>query len=249
MLPPCCRVPAPERPQRFEWSPTLKRSTIFLTLMCLLALPMFSAPMFAQPQSATSQAGWEIVRADYGSGNTWVDVTERVRALIHNDLLSFRVGPTTVGQAGQRGNNHILKMQLRDARGNTRQISFRDRQRVNFKANNSSMTQLRITKAIYGTRYRTADVTARLNSQIQGNQINLRVNNDTMGGDPAPNRSKQLTVQYVLAGRAAETVINEGETLSLNNSNANNGRLKITRAVYGVGSRWSDVTNRLTSRI
>ncbi|MDP9269246.1 MAG: DUF3011 domain-containing protein [Acidobacteriota bacterium] len=201
--------------------------------------------MFAAPGT-----GWDIVRATYGSGNSWVDVTERVRSLVQNDMLNFSVGRDTLGQTGQWGRNRILRLQLRDARGNNRLVIYRDRQQVNLQVNTTYLSRLRINRATYGSGYRSADVTARLNSQIQGNQLNLRVNNDTMGGDPAPNQSKTLTVAYALDSRTNQVVINEGDMLRLNNSTGTNtGRLQITRAVYGVGSRWADVTNRLNSQI
>jgi hypothetical protein len=74
---------------------------------------------------------------------------------------------------------------------------------------------LRIDRATYGSGGRSADVTSRLNSQIRGDQLNLPVNSDTMGGDPAPNQAKTLTVQYAQNGRTNQVVVNEGDTLRL----------------------------------
>src|SRR2546423_4120911 len=105
-------------------------------------------------------------------------------------------------------------MQLKDAHGRDRQVSYRDRQQVSFRVNTSSyLSTLRITRAIYGSAYRSSDVTSRLNSQIQGNQLQMRVNNDSMGGDPSPNQAKTLSVQYAVNGRANQVIVNEGDVL------------------------------------
>jgi Zn-dependent protease with chaperone function len=76
-------------------------------------------------------------------------------------------------------------------------------------------SSLQILRAEYGAGNRFSDVTARLNSQIQGDQLNLQVTNDTMGGDPAQDQEKTLRIQYVYNGRQGQMVVNEGDYLSL----------------------------------
>src|SRR5205085_34186 len=119
--------------------------------------------------------------------------------------------------------------------------------------NSDAQRRLQITRAIYGANYRNADVTTRLNSQITGNQIELRVNNDSMGGDPAPNQSKTLRVDYTFDGRTNQVVVNEGDVLRVpdggKNTGSNTGSLQIYRATYGSAYRSSDVTARLSSQI
>ena len=218
----------------------MKKLCVALVLMSLIALPLL----------AQTTTGWEIIRADYGSGNNWVDVTERVRSLVQNGSLNFRVGENTLGENSRRGRNRALRLQLQDSQGRTRQMTFRDRQQVNLQVYNSYQGTLRINRAIYGNGNRSSDVTSRLNSQIQGGQLNIQVNNQTMGGDPAPNRAKTLTVQYALNGRNSQVVINEGDTLSLPYGTTNTqGNLQIYRATYGAGYRTTDVTSRLNSQI
>src|SRR3954471_14501418 len=150
----------------------VKKSLLALALVCLFTLPAIAAT-----------SDWQIVRAEYGSGNKWVDVTDRVQSLVKNDVLNLTVSADALGQPARRGRNRVLRMQLKDAHGKPRQVSYRDRQQVSFRVNTSSyLSSLRITRATYGSAYRSADVTARLNSQIQGNQLQMRVNNDSMGG-------------------------------------------------------------------
>jgi hypothetical protein len=74
---------------------------------------------------------------------------------------------------------------------------------------------LRIISAKYGNGYRTADVTARLQGMVNNGTIRVRVNNDSMGGDPAPNQSKTLHLQYFYQGRQRSHSVREGDTLQI----------------------------------
>jgi hypothetical protein len=218
----------------------VKRFCIVLVLVSLIALPLL----------AQTTGSWQIIRADYGSGNNWVDVTDRVRSLVQDGSLNFRVDGSALGAGARRGRNRALRLQLQDANGTSRQITYRDNQQVNLQVYNAYQSTLHINRAIYGNGTRSSDVTSRLNSQIQQGQLNIEVNNQTMGGDPARNRPKTLTVQYALNGRTSQVVINEGDTLRLPyGATSSQGNLHINRAIYGSGYRTSDVTSRLNSQI
>jgi hypothetical protein len=185
--------------------PHLKRLGIALLLVSLLVIPAFSS----------SSAGWEIVRADYGWGNNWIDVTDRVRSLVQNDSLNFRVDGNALGATQRRGRNRTLRLQLKDNVGSMQQMTFRESEQVSLQVYDRYKQALRITLATYGADNRTADVTQRLNSQIRGDQLTLQVSNETMGGDPARNRAKRLTVQYSMNGQSNQAVVREGEYLRL----------------------------------
>jgi DUF3011 family protein/DnaJ-like protein len=232
----------------------LKRSFIvkrFGAVLALLLLIVF--PVWAQ---VGPQRG-ELMRADYGSGNRWVDVTQRVRSLIRGESLKFRVDNDTLRVDPLPGTAKALRLQFRDTNGRTRQLRFQENQYVNLRVNRRGSTyadggsgRLQILRAVYGAGNRSSDVTARLNSQIQGDQLNLQVTNDTMGGDPSVGRNKTLTVQYAYNGREGRAAINEGDYIRLPEGSATyQGNLQILRAVYGAGNRLSDVTNRLNSQI
>ncbi len=93
-----------------------------------------------------------------------------------------------------------------------------DRDRGDWNRGGNSATyhgRLRIIQAQYGVGNRFADVTSRLNSEIQNGQLNLQVNNNTMGGDPARSKDKTLRVQYMYNGQRGQMVINEGDYLRL----------------------------------
>ena len=218
----------------------MKKSCVALLLVCLAALPLL----------AQTNTSWEIIRADYGSGNNWVDVTDRVRSLVQGDSLNFTVDGNTLGASQRNGRNRALRLQLRDSEGTSRQVTYRDGQQVNLPVYNAyQSSDLHINRAVYGSGGRSVDVTSRLNSQIQGGQLNLEVSNQTMGRDPAPNQPKTLTVQYTLNGRSNQVVVNEDDTLRLPYGTTSQSSLHINRATYGSGYRTSDVTSRLNSQI
>ncbi len=74
---------------------------------------------------------------------------------------------------------------------------------------------LRITRAVYGAGKRTVDVTARLNGLVHDGQLRVPASNDALGGDPAHNQVKTLTVWYTFNGRPAQVTVNENDFLQL----------------------------------
>jgi Domain of unknown function (DUF3395) len=79
--------------------------------------------------------------------------------------------------------------------------------------------QLQISRALYGDGRRTIDVTGRLNAQIRDGHLSIAVMNETMGGDPARNKLKTLTVWYTFNGRPDQVTVNENDELRLPGAN------------------------------
>jgi hypothetical protein len=77
-----------------------------ITGLAILLTVAFSS--FAQSRR------WELLRAEYGSGGTWVDVTERVRALVNGDSLNMRVDNDTLGGDPTPGARKSLRLRVRD---------------------------------------------------------------------------------------------------------------------------------------
>ena len=78
-----------------------------------------------------------------------------------------------------------------------------------------SINELRVLQASWGAEGRDRDVTGQLNGLVRGNQLNITVNNATMGGDPAPGQQNRLRVIYMLRGLRYETNVPEGGSLTL----------------------------------
>lgn len=231
----------------------------FATSLVILA----AASLTAYAQAAR----WQLVRAEYGAGHTWVDVTSRVASLIHGNSLDITVNNDALGGDPAHGAQKTLRLRVRNESGREEVLSYHEKDTISLSISTTGggYTQgagygqgagfgggggLQILRADYGTQNHFADVTSRLNSQIQNNTLRLRITNDTMGGDPADDRRKTLTIWYLYDGRAANVVVNEKDTLTLPGPNDYvSGNLRILRAQYGADYRYFDVTDRLNSQL
>ena len=74
---------------------------------------------------------------------------------------------------------------------------------------------LRIVDATYGNGRRTTNVTSRLQQMVQNDRLSLRVDNDSMGSDPAPDHVKTLTIVYTFRGRQKRITVREKSMLTL----------------------------------
>jgi hypothetical protein len=91
-----------------------------ITVLAILLAVAFSS--FAQSRR------WELLRAEYGSGGTWVDVTERVRALVNGDLLNMRVDNDTLGGDPTPGARKTLRLRVRDDSGREQLLTYPEKQ-------------------------------------------------------------------------------------------------------------------------
>jgi hypothetical protein len=75
----------------------------------------------------------------------------------------------------------------------------------------TAQPELKILNARYESldRKQSADVTALLTRQIRDSILKIKVDNKTLGGDPAISQKKQLRVEYVLNGQTLEKIIPE----------------------------------------
>ncbi len=218
-----------------------------------------------------------IIRAEFGLGNQWVDVTERVRALVRGEGLNFRVDVDNLLVDPVPNQRKILRLKVLNSHGQIQDLTYPEKSVVRlYIANGHGEVPeppygvspgpppqaaqyggeygrgLQITRAEYGAGPRVRDVTNRLSSMIQGDQLNVRVSSSVMGGDPAEDQPKTLTVWYTYNGRPGQVVVPERDTLILpggGESNYYRSRLRIARAQYGGQSRFVDVTEQLNSQI
>jgi hypothetical protein len=123
-----------------------------------------------------------------------------------------------------------------------------------WNGNPGSGRDLRILQAFYGVPGRQADVSGRLQGMVNNGTLSLRVNNDSMGTDPAPGTRKQLYVVYSYRGQQQKVTVDEDNELRIPSTgyypggNANpgyGGDLRILQAYYGIPGRQTDVSGRL----
>lgn len=176
--------------------------------------------------SAVAAAGqqWYIQSADWGAGNRRQDVTNTVRRLVNGP--NFRANNQNMGVDPYKGADKTLRIIARNQRGQVQTFNYKEGSTVPsqmFTGNNwdrwggNNNSQLRIVQAEWrptsGRRGR--DVTSRLQSMVRNNRLDITVNNQTMGGDPAPGQSKQLYIAYQYRGRSNSTTVGENGRLNL----------------------------------
>ena len=75
---------------------------------------------------------------------------------------------------------------------------------------------LSIISATYGAGRQRRDVTDRVRSMVRDGRLSISVGNDSLGGDPAPNVRKDLSVTYSTGGGGKREVrVNEGQRLNV----------------------------------
>lgn len=245
----------------------MKKQSRWLLIFSIVVLPAFV--------SGQAQDQVQIIRAEFGAGNQWADVTSRVLALVHGEGLNFRVDVDNLLVDPAPHDRKILRLQVRDSSGRIRNLEYPEKSIVRLYVNQGYNAPgggpnnegprseniehgggyghgLQITRAEYGAGGRLRDVTARLSSMVEGDHLSVRVSSDSMGGDPAQDQHKTLTVWYVYDGRPGQAIANERDILTLpgtGESNYYQSRLQIARAQYGAESRFVDVTGQLNSMI
>ena len=72
-----------------------------------------------------------------------------------------------------------------------------------------------VDKFLHPSRRLSADVTRAVTARVTGDSLELTVNGDTLGADPAPGAVKTFTVEYEFNGRRQTVTAKDAETLML----------------------------------
>lgn len=211
-------------------------SLLFLLFALSLGGLLFTTPATAQNES------WRIQRADYGFRNQRTDVTDIVRDLVSRGGVNGRVvvNNQTMGGDPAVGRDKSLRIFARNWRNEDREFDFReggfidvgmfvvprgdgddrrpdhrDRDRDDHDRGNRDRDShdLLIVRGYYGVQGQTANVTDRLQSMVRDGGLELWVNNQNLGGDPAIGADKVLIVIYRYRGQEQATAVREGNRL------------------------------------
>jgi DnaJ-like protein C11, C-terminal len=198
------------------------------------------------------RGGLRILRADYGVEGRFADVTARLASQVQDGRVNLAVNNFTMGgDPADHQRKTLTVWYVFDGRPARESVNEGDT--VSLPADADFFRgRLRVMRAQYGADFRYFDVTERLNSLIQGDQLVLPINNDTMGGDPAPDRRKRLSVVYLFDGQVYRATVDEHASLDLPNGGTPiaddaSGALEILHATYGAEGRRVDITERLRS--
>lgn len=161
----------------------------------------------------------EIVKAVYRARGekTGRDVTEHVRKLQTPSGLDFKVENNLLG--GDPASNRFkeLFIEYRNG-GRPGSTVVQERQMVKLAPGPGENRSLKINKAIYRARgeEKGVDVTEKVRAMISPEGISLVADNQTFGRDPAPNRYKELVLEYEYNGKAERKVLQEHALFSIN---------------------------------
>jgi hypothetical protein len=213
----------------------MKSRMMYLPLFCLLA----ASCLFSTSARAQNGGGWQVVRANWGAGNRWMDVTNQVRRLLNGNRVVI-VNNDNMGGDPAYGAIKILRIQATNARGQSQQFTYNEGSTLNasqFYSNGrpggpgypgnpgfpppnpgypgGGNGSLQITRAYYGLNNRTMDVTQLLRGMVRNGTLAVPVNNNSMGGDPATGGVKVLTVFYRVQGQERTSTVREGNVLRI----------------------------------
>lgn len=198
------------------------------TLFCVVALCASLGAVSASAQS--------LISATYGSGDRRADVRSRLQSLAQGGKLFVRVNNQSMGVDPAPGRAKDLRIQARDRGGEVRDYMFREGEMVSLELDvradadrgyrddddrrdrdwdRRDRDGLIIMRAFYGINNQTAEVTGHLQDLVRNNSLLIRVNNETLGVDPAHEHGKVLCVFYRYRGEPRAAIVRETEELKI----------------------------------
>lgn len=178
------------------------------------------------PARADWQQGeYRILRAEYGTADRHIDVTDRLKELAQRDER-FRLGNNIFGTDPDRGHAKVLRIEAVSGSGRNRTFEYTEGSWVDgsmfegWRGGNwgqggdssgwnrpgyhdGGSGEYRITQARYGTSRHNVDVTGRLRELARGDE-RFRLSNSTFGVDPDRGKLKTLRI-YAEGPRGART--------------------------------------------
>src|SRR5438067_13837930 len=95
----------------------MRSRRILKSVVCLTFVLLVSTAVWAQE--------YQIVRAEYGAGNLWVDVTHQLQEIAASNT-TFRMGNSTFGVDPAPGVVKSLRILARNGRGRERTFQYRE---------------------------------------------------------------------------------------------------------------------------
>jgi hypothetical protein len=175
--------------------------------------------LFLVVGSAAAQGG-ELVAAEYGARDRRVDVTQQVRAYMHDGVLEFDVKDQVFGVDPARNHVKELFIRIRHWDGNVEEFRFPEYSHVRLvldpeRGYEWHDREFHLMRAFYGGAGHFVDVTEQLRSMMRDGRLFVVVDNRSMGGDPDPSVRKVLRVLYWQDGQRRQAVVPEHAELRL----------------------------------
>lgn len=185
---------------------------------------------------AASASAQSLISATYGSGDRRADVRSRLQSFVQGGKLFVRVNNQSMGIDPAPGRAKDLRIQARDRGGEVRDYMFREGEMVSLELearadggrgyrddddqrdrdwDRRDRDGLIIMRAFYGINNQTAEVTGHLQDLVRNNSLFIRVNNETLGVDPAHEHGKVLCVFYRYRGEPRAAIVRETDELRI----------------------------------
>ena len=169
---------------------------------------------------AAMAQGGQLVAAEFGLPGSRVDVTPRVRSLIHDGVLQFEVTRQVLGVDPAPGHMKDLVIRIQHWDGDTQDYAYPEKSAVSLELDPDAgydwrERNLHIMRAYYGGEGHFVNVTERLRHMIDDGRLHTRVDNDHLGLDPDPHVRKVLRVLYWYDGQRRQITVAEKRELIL----------------------------------
>ena len=162
-----------------------------------------------------------VVKAVYGDPsdtNATADVTGQVAGMVTNDALTVAASNDNFGDPASGVCKELTVDFTINGVPGSKSVYERGTLKISpaDKPNPSQNSgKLVIRKAVYGDADGDSiDVTAIVAGMVRNDSITFTVNDDDLG-DPAPDESKKLQVDYTLNGKDGSQTVDEGKTLKI----------------------------------
>lgn len=159
--------------------------------------------------------GLEIISATYGNGDAKVDVTEKVKAAVVEDIfVCVTASNNLAGSDPAKGKAKTMKVEYK-VDGETKTAEVKEREDfIVIAAIPVQGEELKVIKAYYGAPGKWMDAKDIVSQALEDNK-KLAINNGTFKKDPAPGTAKKLIVIYSDKGKVDFVVKNERTSLEV----------------------------------
>jgi len=174
------------------------------------------------PAATNAPSRLVVVKAVYGDlsdPSSTTDVTKEVAGMVIDNALTVAASNDNFGDPAS-GVCKQLKVDFKiDGVAGSKSVYERGTLKISLNdkpAQNAGPPRLVIRKAIYGVQPDgdTIDVTSIIAGMVRNDALTFTVNNDDLG-DPAPDESKSLRVDYTFDGKDGSQTAAEGKALTI----------------------------------
>lgn len=177
-------------------------------------------PLPASPAAALAEAKPEIIEAQWGEGNRWQDITERVRSLVSNEQLLASASGSLFEGVPDPAYGTVKQVRIRyRAAGEPGELVIPNGELIYLDGRPAggrkpSSEGLEVLEARYGAGATWLDGLPRVRRWVHSDRLSVRVR-FTAPIDPVPNQGKALFLEYRTSDGEFFTHAWEGQELIL----------------------------------